>query len=71
MVVELREVFQKEIGVTFQGATPGMQEVAEALVSLGYKTAEIQKVLTQLRQGGTVGSTEDLLRQALQRIQQV
>ena len=71
MVVELREAFQKEIGVTFQGATPGMQEVAEALVSLGYKTAEIQKVLTQLRQGGTLGSTEELLRQALQRIQQV
>ncbi|MEK7532363.1 MAG: Holliday junction branch migration protein RuvA [Patescibacteria group bacterium] len=71
IVMELREAFQKEIGVTFQGATPGMQEVAEALMSLGYKTTEIQKVLTQLRQGGTLGSTEELLRQALQRIQQV
>lgn len=71
MVVELREAFQKEIGATFQGATPGMQEVAEALMSLGYKTTEIQKVLTQLRHGGTLGSTEELLRQALQHIQNV
>jgi len=68
IVVELKEVMQKEAGAVYDG-TPVMREVAEALSSLGYKSPEIQKALEHLRASADGGSTENLLRQALQFIQ--
>lgn len=71
IIVELREAMQMETGETVQGGTPAMQEVAEALVSLGYKNTEIQKAITQLRAAGSGDSTEEMLRRALQFIQTI
>lgn len=69
IVVELKEAMQKETGAAVQAATPALQEVAEALASLGYKTSEIQDVLGRMRAGSVDGTTEALLKQALQHLQ--
>lgn len=69
IVVELKEQMQKETGAAVQAATPALQEVAEALASLGYKTSEIQDVLGRVRAGSVDGTTEALLKQALQHLQ--
>lgn len=69
IVVELKEAMQKETGAAVQAATPALQEVAEALASLGYKTSEIQDVLGRVRAGSVDGTTEALLKQALQHLQ--
>ena len=68
IVVELRDVMQKQTGAV-SGGTPAMQEVAEALASLGYKTPEIQKAINNLHASVQDGSTEALLKEALQFIQ--
>lgn len=71
IIVELKEAMQRETGEAVQAGTPAMQEVAEALASLGYKNAEIQKAITQLRAEGSGTSTEELLRRALHHLQHV
>lgn len=71
IIVELKEAMQRETGEAVQAGTPAMQEVAEALASLGYKNTEIQKAITQLRTTGGGESTEEMLRRALQFIQTV
>lgn len=71
IVVELKEVMQKETGDAEVAATPGLQEVAEALTSLGYKTPEIQKALTDLRANPAQGGTEVQLKQALHYLQTI
>ena len=68
-MVELKEAMQKETGAAVQAATPALQEVAEALASLGYKTSEIQDVLGRVRAGSVDSTTEALLKQALQHLQ--
>lgn len=69
IIVELREAMQKETGETVQGGTPAMQEVAEALASLGYKNTEIQKALVELRNNPAEGGTEMQLKHALRHLQ--
>lgn len=71
IIVELKEAMQRETGEAVQTGTPAMQEVAEALASLGYKNTEIQKAIAQLRTAGGGESTEEMLRHALQFIQTV
>lgn len=71
IVVELKEVMQKETGDAEVASTPGLQEVAEALASLGYKTPEIQKALVDLRTNPSKGGTEVQLKQALHYLQTI
>jgi len=68
IVVELKEVMQKQTGEV-RGGTPAMQEVAEALSSLGYKIPEVQQALNHLRNSAQGESTEMLLKEALRFIQ--
>jgi len=68
IVVELKDAFEKEAGSVGAGWA-GLEEVAQALVSLGYKTPEIQKALAELRRSPAEGGTEMQLKQALYYLQ--
>lgn len=68
IVVELRGALEKE-GVKV--GSPALQEVAEALSSLGYGQQEIQKALRHVRDDGAEGTAEEFLKIALQYLQKV
>ena len=71
IIVELKEAMQKETGAVAAAGTPALQEVAEALTSLGYKTPEIQKALVELRNNPEEGGTEMQLKYALRYLQNI
>lgn len=66
IVIELKGALEKE-GV--KAGSPALQEVAEALSSLGYGQQEIQKALRYVRDNQKDGNTEAFLKQALQYLQ--
>lgn len=69
LIIEMRDRFEKTAGADAakagaRGAEP-RNEAVDALVSLGYKPAEINKLLAQLETSGK--SAEEIIRLALKR----
>lgn len=54
-------------GATGDSTAPGTQEAVSALVALGYSFGEADEAVRAVLEAGEVGSTDDLIRRALQR----
>lgn len=54
-------------GATGDSTAPGTQEAVSALVALGYSFGEADEAVRAVLEAGEVGSTDELIRRALQR----
>ncbi len=68
IIVELKGTLEKE-GV--KAGSPVLQEVAEALASLGYGQQEIQKALRHIKDEDPSGTSETFLKLALHYLQKI